>query len=272
MARHPGGWCGVNLAITAPDSCLGGQEVLAAEVCALAPPEIAVAKVIACLEGSRSHWSMRPARDLTAHVSGWDPLRYQRSAYDQQVEPSIDPEAETRWVYALYGATMHAIQGLEMAVAWLYLVANTESTTGRSGSSRRQLRRTLERSWRAFQHGTAPMKLNDVQRGVRNHLEPELGDELDAFLKGPRAQLAHRFLVERLRVIDEREARFRPGTVAVLVEVTRQATQLMRKIMDRAEEIRSSWPDVPPAPEELRETLTEIARMTMLKEFRLPKK
>jgi hypothetical protein len=187
-----------------------------------------------------------------------------------------DPEADTRWVLALYGATMMSIQNLEAAVAFVYLLAN-HKPSGITTSAKRQALNEFRRSWAAYQTGTARMKLNDAARGIKSHLDPELYEELDQFLAGPRAQLAHRFLVERLRAPDAailraasepmNQIRFKPGTVLELLEVTLACNRLTRALHARADELRAALPDAPDVPREMREFLERLAHAAMFKEF-----
>jgi hypothetical protein len=111
----------------------------------------------------------------------------------------------------LYGATMLAVQGVENQIAGLYLLANHDPTRRSNASTQRQVRTAFDRSWSAFQKGSAGMKLNDTKVGLKPHLDPDLYRRLDRFITGPRAELAHRFLVERMALRDEGES-FRPGT------------------------------------------------------------
>ena len=196
-----------------------------------------------------------------------------------EAHSSPDPEADTRWVFALYGATMLSIQTLEFAVAWVYLLSNYKPS-GAAKPAKRQAIEAFRRSWSAFQKGTSRMRLNDATRGIRNQLDPNLYDELDRFLAGPRAQLVHKFLVERLitpDVVTLRESgeplskiRFRPGTVLELLEATLASDRLSRALFDRAEELRSTIPDAPEVPPEFREFVERLARAAMFKEFPEP--
>jgi hypothetical protein len=110
-----------------------------------------------------------------------------------------DKQARITWLHALYGATMLAVQQLEQAISLVYTVANVEPGRSSNASPSRQWRNATARMWKAFQQGTAGMKLNDAKVGIKDHLAPELYQELDAFITGPRNQLAHRFLIERLQ-------------------------------------------------------------------------
>jgi hypothetical protein len=174
---------------------------------------------------------------------------------------------------------MLSIQTLEFAVAWVYLLANYKpSKTAKP--AKRQVFEAFRRSWSAFQKGTPRMKLNDAARGVKDQLDADLYDELDRFLAGPRAQLAHRFLVERLRAPDAAALRaspepltlirFKPGTVLELLETTLTCDRLSRALFDRAEDLRSAIPAAPEVPPEFREFVEQLARAAMYKEFSEP--
>jgi hypothetical protein len=189
-----------------------------------------------------------------------------------------DPEGDTRWVLALYGGTMLAIQGLENTVSWLYLLTDIVQHGGSSGDARRQWLKAFQRSWSAFQRGAPREKLNDAKRGIKDQLDPELYADLDSFLAGPRAQLAHRYLVERLRPPDGSlptpdllaTLRFQPGTVLELLQVTMQANELTRRLFERADEMRAALPEAPGAPDEIKEFVELIVRATMFKQFPEP--
>src|SRR5205085_933826 len=107
-------------------------------------------------------------------------------------------------------------------VSWVYLLASYKPAATMKPAKRQALE-AFRRSWAAFQTGTSRMKLNDAARGIRDHLDPSLYADLDRFLAGPRAQLAHKFLIERLETPDAptlrtspdplSNIRFKPGTV-----------------------------------------------------------
>jgi hypothetical protein len=186
-----------------------------------------------------------------------------------------DPEADSRSVFAVYGATMLAVQGLENTVNWLYLLTDVLRNGTTTGSTQRQWGKAFARSFFAFQRQAPTWKLNDAKQGIKNELDPDLYADLDRFLSGPRAQLAHRFLVERLRTPDgalltkenASGVRFRPGTVLELLQVTMHAKELTKRLYDRAEEIRAMLPDAPDAPHEVREFVELMVRVAMFKEF-----
>jgi hypothetical protein len=197
----------------------------------------------------------------------------------RDVDAEPDPERDTRWVLALYGATMMSVQNLEAAVALVYLLANHKpSQTQRP--AKRQLINSFRQSWAAFQTGTARMKLNDSVRGIKDHLDPDLYEEVDQFLAGPRAQLVHRFLIERLETPDAAQLRtateplthirFRRGTVLELLEATLVCERLTRALFARVDELRASLADAPEVPDELREFVEQLARAVMFKEFPKP--
>ena len=142
------------------------------------------------------------------------------------MEPRGNPDANVSAVLMLYGAAMVAVQGLEHAVRWLYVVADTDPTKVSRASLERQWRHAMERLWRAFQTGTAAMKLNDAARGVKPRLDADVAAELERFLKGPRNRLVHGFLIERLRRTPDGEECFVQGTALELIEASRVAGTL----------------------------------------------
>jgi hypothetical protein len=174
---------------------------------------------------------------------------------------------------------MLSVQTLEAAVAWVYLLANYKPS-GTAKQVRRQALEGFRSSWAAFQTGTSRMKLNDAARGIKNHLDPDLYEELDWFLSGSRAQLAHRFLVEHLSTPDAVELRaaddplsqvgFKPGTVRDLLVAALESHRLSRALFDRGEELRSALPDAPEVPPEIRSFVEKLARAAMYKEFSDP--
>jgi hypothetical protein len=96
--------------------------------------------------------------------------------------------------------------------------------------------------WRAFQTGTSGMKLNDAQKGIKHHVVPELYDELDRFIRGPRNQPAHRY-IERVALIERRGMPYLAAAAGELIEVTQTANRLHEQIDERNEQIRATWPD-----------------------------
>lgn len=168
----------------------------------------------------------------------------------------------------LYGTTMLAVQGLEQAVSWLYAVANTDPDHKSGASQQRQVRDATSRLWTAFQRGSAGMRLKDQQTGLKPHLPPALFAELDRFIKGPRNELAHRFLIERIEGDPQDPlGRFKPATDLELLRVGLEAHQLTRQLYARADEIRATWPVQPPPPPEVKEFFEITGRMVMRKEF-----
>jgi hypothetical protein len=178
-----------------------------------------------------------------------------------------DKEAHVTWLHALYGATMLAVQQLEPAISLVYAVANVEPGRHSNASPRRQWRNATARTWRAFQQGTAGMKLNDAKVGIKDHLAPELYRELDAFITGPRNQLAHRFLIERVPTVDRDGMPALAASAADLIKARVTAKRLSDALMGRADEIRSAWPDVGDIPPEIREQTEAVARATLMKQF-----
>jgi hypothetical protein len=175
-----------------------------------------------------------------------------------------DPDANVEWVLTLYGAAMLAVQGLENAVPYLYLVANTTPHRRSKAAPKRQVRNAFERQWSAFQKGTARMKLNDAKLGIRPHIAADLYEDLDAFLVGPRAQLAHRFLIERIGH-GEHDRQFLAGSALYLLKSTREETRLTKALHDRAEEILATWPKGERPPEEFRIWAEQLANLAMRK-------
>lgn len=184
----------------------------------------------------------------------------------EELSAGVDPERSTPHVLMLYGATMLAVQGLENTVSFLYLIANTDPLKASNASPERQLRSTWDRLWSSFQKGTAGMKLNDAKVGVKPHIDGDLYDELDAFVKGPRAQLAHRFLIERIRE-GKPFGRFVPGSVLYLLSATQQATSLTSRLNERTMEILASWPESERPPQEMQDFAVMISGMAMRKDF-----
>lgn len=101
--------------------------------------------------------------------------------------------------------------------------------------------------------------MSDAVHGIKDELDPGLYEEVLRFLRGPRAQLAHRLLVERLHPphggLPKPDAaveglRFRPGTVFELLQATMHANELTRRLFERANEMRAALPDAPDVPDE----------------------
>jgi hypothetical protein len=166
-----------------------------------------------------------------------------------------DKDAYVTWLHALYGATMAAVQQLEQAISLVYAVAHMDPGRRSNASPQRQWRNAASAAWRAFQQGSAGMKLNDTSRGIRSHLDPDLYAEVDAFIRGPRNQLAHRFLIERLPAVDRDGMPALLAAAAELVDATLTARRLSHALMSRADEIRGTWPVPSDPPAEVREHL-----------------
>lgn len=170
------------------------------------------------------------------------------------------------WVFTVYGTTMMAIQLLENSVSHLYLLANSEPGRDSNASTRRQIKNLMTRNWRAYQHGTAGMKLNDAKSGIKQEISEEVYEDLDAFLKGPRNQLVHRFLIERLGAVEEGGKLDLIVVVRDLLEIHQEANRLRAQIDARVVEIVEALPESPAPPEEVQEALDDLARFAMLKQ------
>jgi hypothetical protein len=166
----------------------------------------------------------------------------------------------------LYGATMLAVQGVEHSVAWLYLVATVDPSSASNASIQRQWRNVTTRSWGAFQTGSAGMKLNDIN-GLKGRIPEQLREDADRFIKTRRNQLAHRFLIEQLVQPAEGPPRFASGSILRLVETTIEARQLIKRLFAEADAIRASWPRHSDPPDDVREFMELLGRVTMLKRF-----
>ena len=178
-----------------------------------------------------------------------------------------DKTAYTTWLHALYGATMLSVQVLEQSISMVYAVANVDPSRQSNASVARKWREANSRSWRAFQQGTAGMKLNDAKVGIRRHLDPRLYTELDAFISGPRNQLAHRFLVERIADVDRGGLPALRAAAAELLQANANAKRLSDRLLARADEIRATWPETETPPQEVIDYLEIVARATLLKQF-----
>ncbi len=190
-----------------------------------------------------------------------------RAARLAQVVEFPDKDAYVTWLHALYGAAMAAVQQLEQAISLVYAVAKVDPARRSNASPERQWRNVTVSMWRAFQQGSAGMKLNDTTRGIKSHIDPGLYAEVDAFIRGPRAQLAHRFLIERLPTVDRDGVPALFRAAAELVDATLTARRLSDALMVRADEIRGAWPVPSDPPPEVTEQLEAVARATLLKEF-----
>jgi len=178
-----------------------------------------------------------------------------------------DREAATTWLFALYGATMLAIQGLEQQINLLYLVANHDPHRRSNSSPQRQFFQGARRTWRAFQSGSAGMKLNDTKAGIKSHIDPKLYADLDAFIRGPRNQLAHRFLIERVPGVERFGMPTLARCVVELLGASQSANRLADLLRRRTDEILATWPASEEPPAEVREYLETVGRMAILKQF-----
>ena len=186
------------------------------------------------------------------------------------MHPIPDADGTSFWFFSLYGATMMSVQSLEYAVSSLYVVVNVEPLKSSNASTKRQLKNAIDRMWRGFQQGSSGMKLNDRKVGIKPHISADLYNELDAFLTGPRNQLAHNFLLERIALMEQggRDALIRAG--AELIPMSQQAGRLSQALQDRMQKLIESWPSGEEPPEEMMEWFERIARMATLKQFPKP--
>ncbi len=183
------------------------------------------------------------------------------------VNETPDANAYTVWFFALYGATMLSVQLVEHSVAFLYLVANTDPLKSSNASAKRQWSASMDRTWRAFQKGTAGMKLHDTKVGIKAHLDGDLYDELDAFITGPRNQLAHRYLLERVAHTEQGGLQSLAAAGGELLEIHQRADRLHKRLYRRAMEVMGTWPETSEPPDDVKQWLEDVGRVTMLKQF-----
>jgi hypothetical protein len=105
---------------------------------------------------------------------------------------------------------MQAVQGFEFTLRWLYLVANVDPEKVSNASLNRQWYNTFVKVSRAFQMGSAGMRLKDRDKGLKKYISESLYDEIDAFIRNRRNPLAHNFLVGRL---SDDGSRYMRGTI-----------------------------------------------------------
>jgi hypothetical protein len=159
---------------------------------------------------------------------------------------------------------MLAVQGVEMSLCWLYVVANVDPQKVSNASLKRQWHNAFTRLWGAFQTGSAGMKLADRDKGLRDHISESLYKEINDFIQQRRNPLAHKFLIERASADG---SRFAQGTILELLEITITATSLTKKLQAAADDIRRSWPTQPDPPAEVTQLAEAVGRMAMLRQF-----
>src|ERR1700742_583160 len=137
-----------------------------------------------------------------------------------------DGDDKMTWFLALYGATMMSIQNLEFAVSFLFAIFTVKRGLSPDADARRQAMVVFNRSWKAFQTGSAGMKLNDRKLGLRQHIPDDLYEDLDDFLKGPRNRLVHNYLIERLALIQDHGLPALAGAGAELIPISQRAERL----------------------------------------------
>lgn len=185
---------------------------------------------------------------------------------DIPVSPELraDPDASAQWVLLLYGATMQQVQGFEFALRWLYLVANVDPEKVSNASLKRQWYNTFTKVSRAFQAGSAGMRLKDRDKGLKQHIPESLYNEIDTFIQRRRNPLAHNFLIQHL---SEDGTRYARGTILELLEAVIEAGKLTKQMQACADQIRQRWPNQPDPPAEVIEMAEMIGRMAMLRRF-----
>jgi hypothetical protein len=184
----------------------------------------------------------------------------------QEGSTPSDPDAYVPEVMSLYGATMLQIQCLENAVSLLYALVNADPEKRSNASVQRQWREAFTMTWNAFQKGSPGMKLNDATRGLKGKIPDELHSDLDLFFRRQRNQLAHRFLIERMRPSPEGGARFARGSTLELLETTIKARKLLERVTAHADALREKWPTHPDPPENVLEVIEQLARAAQFKQ------
>lgn len=179
--------------------------------------------------------------------------------------PTPSDEDQALWFFGLYGLAMLDIQLLENAISMLYLVANVDSAMTSSAKPSRELKVAVDRGWRAFQAGSAGMKLNDVKVGVKGHLPQALHEEVDGFLTGPRNRLAHTYLPEKVSEMQGQGPQQFFASAAELIEIQRTAKKLGSQVFAIALALVEARGEGPEPPDEIKGQLEHLAKVIMLK-------
>jgi hypothetical protein len=175
-------------------------------------------------------------------------------------ERGADPDGDSYGIFAIYGATMLEVQSLELAIAILVLVVETEPGKKSNASLERQLKKILKRSQEAFQRNPVSV--------LRNKLKGKIADELyvaiDEFIP-QRNHLAHSFLRERLASAEEGGG-FKRGSALALTERCRDFRRLNREVIAERERVLATFPQGEEESAEMAALGETLARAVMPRE------
>lgn len=172
-------------------------------------------------------------------------------------ESTVNPDANSYDVFAIYGALMQQVQVFEVGLATLALLVELEPSHISNASLQRQLKAAVKKGRHAF-HAGSPAASRDRLRGkVSKGLYAEIDD-----LIPHRNRLAHRFLVERIWEADDGPC-FKPGTALQITEYAQHFFGVNRRIKLATDSRVASLSD---PPEKLDGPLEELARAVVLSE------
>jgi hypothetical protein len=172
----------------------------------------------------------------------------------------VDPDADAYGIFAIYGATMLAVQTLEMAISMLVLVAETDPKKESNASIQRQLKKAVKQSQEAFQRNPVSVLRNRLRGKIRTCLY----DEISAFIP-KRNRLAHSFLREQM-ILGDSEGRFKPGTARELTEHSIEIGGLRQHVIEERDRILATFPPAESESSEMETLGTALAKAIMLRE------
>ena len=86
-------------------------------------------------------------------------------------------------------------------------------------------------------------------------------------LRGLANQLAHRYLLERIAYTEQGAPRSLAAAGGELLEIHQRANRLHKQLYRRAMEIMGTWPERSEPPDDVKQWLEDVGRITMLKQF-----
>ena len=170
-------------------------------------------------------------------------------------KPTVDPDASSYDVFAIYGALMQQVQAFEVSLATLALLVELDPNRISNASLERQVKAAVKKGRHAFQAGSPA-----ASRGrLKGKVSDELYAEIDRLIPH-RNRLAHRFLVERMYETSA-GPHFKPGTALQITEYAQHFFAINRRLKLATDSRVAALSD---SPAQLDGPLEKLARAIVL--------
>jgi hypothetical protein len=181
----------------------------------------------------------------------------------------VDPAALDMGVMLAYGAAMMQVQVFERNLAVLVLALESKPWRTRTFKSQEHLReyisKLITRSVNTFHKASARQLRNQLPKGF----DPELFAEIEPLIAW-RDRLAHRYLIEHMRLGAGSGPRLKPEAFGELLELSSSFQVTALKLNERMLARLADFPKSD-APEGVRDVFLGLARAMMLgEEFSAP--